>query len=287
MPGSSRKSAARNRALYTGEKPAAAQAGIPRDHSIGLDTCCPEQCEFRALMALGYLNYGVDYDGPAGWYLSVLSSYTITVSPRFDRTVIITDVPHNVAGRLLRGPAGGGGLPGLRIEEYRGHESYILRHMPTGAQLVITANSSGKPVGTQKDPHIHGLTTSVPLTDAEKEELARVPGMTAEARRLLAGIFSRITTQDPYGGWAIGNWFYDPLKRPGWLDSPRRPGYRRLRGSGDSWELQWESVPYLNDLVSALTGPVIGIPGAEAMSTPDRLVISLGGATLRLHSPRD
>jgi hypothetical protein len=284
MPASQRKAAARNRALYTGEKLTAAQAGISREHSMGLDTCRAEQHEFRALLALGYLNHGVDYDGPAGWHLSVLSSYTLTVSPRFERMVLITDVPHNVASRLLRGPMGGSGLPGLRVEEHRGHGNYVMRHLPTGAQFVITSNPSGTPTGARSEPYIDYLTTDTPLTSAEQLQLARVPHMTKDARRLLSGVFCRITTSDPHGGWAIGNWFYDPLGRPGWLDSPHRPGYRRLHGADDSWELQWESHPYPDDLASAMTDPVIGIPGANRVAIAGQLTIALEGATLRLLS---
>ncbi|MEU7051527.1 hypothetical protein [Streptomyces eurythermus] len=287
MPGSRRTAAARTRALYTGEKLAAARAGIARGHSLGLDTCRPEQCEFRALLALGYLNHGIDYDGPAGWHLSVLSAYTLTVSPRFERMVLITDVPDNVASRLLPSRWGMSGLPGLRIEEHRGHRSYVLRHLPTGAQLVVTGNASGTPTGARNKSYIDGLTTDTPLTAAEKDQLARFPRMSQEACRLVAGVLCRITTSDPNGRWAIGNWFYDPLERPGWLDSPRRPGYRRLYGGGDSWELDWESVPYPEDLAAALTDPVIGIPGAERRPTADDgLTISLGSATLRLRSRR-
>ncbi|MFD4769151.1 hypothetical protein [Streptomyces niveus] len=283
MPASQRTAAARTRVLYTGEKLTAARSGIARDQSLGLDTHHPEQCAFQALLALGYLNHGVDYDGPAGWHLSVLSTYTLTVSPRFERLVLITDVPDNVTGRLLRGPVGGSGLPGLRIEEHRGQRSYVLRHLPTGAQLVVTGNPSGTPAGARNKPYIDGLTTDTPLTSAEQDQLARVSSMSEEASRLVSGVFCRITTSDPHGRWAIGNWFYDPLKRPGWLDGAYRPAYRRLHGAGNSWELEWESDPYPDDLATALTDPVIGVAGAKRMSTADNLTIALGSATLRLN----
>ncbi|MDT9686689.1 hypothetical protein RND61_32185 [Streptomyces sp. TRM76323] len=158
--------------------------------------------------------------------------------------------------------------------------------MPTAAQFVVTGNPSGKPVGIRNDPYIDHLTTDTPLTTLEEEQLGSLPSMTADARHLLAGVFCRITTRDPYGAWAIGNWFYDPLERPGWLDSSNRPGYRRLHGSGDRWELQWDAHPHLEDLVSAMTDPVIGIPGAKAVSTDGRPAITFGGSTLLLHSRR-
>ncbi|MGV9786170.1 hypothetical protein [Streptomyces sp. NPDC003435] len=202
MPASTRKSVARVRAGYTGEKLTAAEAGIPRDLSIGLDACRPEQMALRALCAYGYLNHGTNYEGPVGWNLAVLSSYTIKLSPRFDHTAIITNVPHNVAGRLLRGPVGESGLPGLRMEAHHGHGNYILRHLPTGARLLVTFSASGKPVGAQRNLYIDALTTDVPLTSAEKQQLADVPHMTSAARRLLASMFSRITVRDPDDRWA-------------------------------------------------------------------------------------
>lgn len=287
MPASRRKAAARLRALYTGEKSAAAEAGVARDHSIGLDICRSDQHEVRALLAIGLLNQGVDYGGPAGWQLSVLSTYTFTVSPRFERLVLITDVPDNVANRLLRRPGGKTGLPGLRLEERRGHGSYILRHLPTYAQIVVTRNSFGAPTGARNEPYFNCMTTETPLTDTERDELAMVPRMTAEAQRLLAGVFSRIGARDPHGTWAVGNWFYDPLERPGWPDSARSPfEVRKLHGAEDHWELQWNAFPYPEDLAAAMTGPIVGIPGAKAISAAGDLIITLGGATLHFRAQR-
>ncbi|MGV9317570.1 hypothetical protein [Streptomyces sp. NPDC003660] len=283
MPASTRKSAARVRASYTGENLTAAEAGIPRDHSIGLDACRPEQMDLRALCAYGYLNHGTDYDGPAGWGLAILSSYTIKVSPRFDHMTVITNVPHNVAGRLLRGPGGRSGLPGLRIEAHHGHGNYILRHLPTGARLVVTPSPSGKPVGAQRDSYIDALTTDVPLTSTEERQLADVPHMTSAARRLLAGMFSRITVRDPDDRWALGNWFYDPLERPIRQDHSH-DWSRSLHGFGDNWELRWKFHPHPEDLISALTEPVIGIPGAKTLTTDGSPAVTLNGAMVRLHS---
>ncbi|MGP9021183.1 hypothetical protein ACT1U9_22655 [Streptomyces sp. BR1] len=287
MPASRRKATARIRALYTGEKPAAAQAGIARDHSIGLDACRSDQHQIRALLAIGFLNQGIDYDGPAGWQLAVLNTYTFTVSPRFERLALITDVPDNVANRLLRRPAGTTGLPGLRLEEYRSGGSYVMRHLPTCAQIVVTRNSFGAPTGTRKEPHSDCMTTDTPITDAERDQLATVPRMTMEAQCLLAGVFSRIGARDPHGTWAIGNWFYDPLERPGWLDNPRSPfEARKLHGADDSWELEWGAYPYPGDLATAMTDPVVGIPGARTVSAAGDLTITLGGAALHLRSRR-
>ncbi|EDY50175.1 conserved hypothetical protein [Streptomyces clavuligerus] len=275
---------ARTRALYTGEKLVAARAGIARDHSMGLDTCRPEQHELRALLGLGYLNHGFGHNGPAVWGLAALSSYTLTVSPRFDRLVLITKAPDNVALRLLRGPTGGSALPGLRIEECRGHGSYVLRHLPTTAQLVITNNPSGAPVGARRDAYFDSPTTETPLTAEEQRHLDRTADIASDARRLLSGIFCRITIIDPDGTWAIGNWYCDPLMRPGRRESFSLSGHRRLRGAKNTWELEWASHPHPDDLISALTDPVIGIPGARQVSVSGSPAITLGNATLRLHS---
>lgn len=285
MPESQRNTAARTRVRYTDEQFAAAKAGIARDYSIGLDVCLPEQRELRALLALGLLNRGYDYRTPAGWRMAALTTYTITASPRFHRMVLITDVPHNVVDYLLPEPNGVGGLPGLRVEEHRGHGSYIMRHLPTDAQFVVTDNPSGKPVGARRKSYVDFFTVDAPLTPGEREQLASVPPMTEHAQFLLAGVFCRISARDPHRRWAIGNWFYDPLQRSSWLDSDRSLGEdRKLQGAGDSWELRWDSYPYPDDLAASMTDPVIGIPGARTVSASDHLAITLGNATLRLRS---
>ncbi|MFF4172644.1 hypothetical protein [Streptomyces sp. NPDC001744] len=275
-------SVARLRAGYTGERLATAKAGISRKGSIGIDECRPEQLPFRALFALGYLsNDPHEYEGPTGWQTAVLSAYTVTFSPRWDRLVIITKVPDNVTSRLLPGPAGRSGLPGLRLVEHCGFSSYVLRHLPTGAEFVVTRNLSGKSAGTPSLPSIDGLTTAAPITKAEQEQLRRTPDMTEDAQRLLAGLLARTTTRDPGRSWAIGNWFYDPLKWPGWPDRNHR-GRRRLRGRGDHWVLSWDSFPYESDLVTAMTDPVIGVAEAQWGRDDGDTVITLGNATLRL-----
>ncbi|WP_329116242.1 hypothetical protein [Streptomyces sp. NBC_01465] len=287
MPESQRNLAARTRSLYTGEKFAAAKAGVARDHSIGLDACIPGQRKLRALLALGLLNRGYDYSTPAGWRIAALSAYTITASPRFNRLVLITDVPHNVVDYLLPEPNGAGGLPGLRVEEHRGYGTYIMRHLPTDAQFVVTDNPSGKPVGARSDSYVDFFTMATPLTPDELEQLARVPHMTEHAQCLLAGLLSRISARDPRSRWAIGNWFHDPLRRRGWFDSERSLGeIRKLHGAGDSWELQWDSYPYPDDLAASMTDPVIGIPGSKTVSAHDHLTVTLGNASLRLLSRR-
>ncbi|MEV7197752.1 hypothetical protein AB0N81_39070 [Streptomyces sp. NPDC093510] len=287
MPESQRKMAARTRSLYTGEGFDAAKAGIARDHSAGLDACAPGQRKLRALLALGLLNRGYDYSTPAGWHMATLSAYTITASPRFHRMVLITDVPHNVVDYLLPEPNGVGGLPGLRVEELRGYGTYVMRHLPTNAQFVVTNNPSGKPAGARSESYVDFFTVDAPLTPDEREQLAGVPPMTEHAQCLLAGVFCRISARDPHRGWAIGNWFYDPLRRPGWLDNDRSLGEdRNLQGAGDSWELRWDSYPYPDDLAAAMTDSVIGIPGARTVSAHDNLAITLGSATLRLRSRR-
>ncbi|MFI1280210.1 hypothetical protein ACH4U5_05505 [Streptomyces sp. NPDC020858] len=96
--------------------------------------------------------------------------------------------------------------------------------------------------------------------------LSLVPAMTGDARRLLAGLVTRYTLEDPAGQWAT-SWDGDPLDRPGDLREERLPFregvQRRLWGTGDHWELQWTGYPYPEDLATALTDPTVGVSGTR------------------------
>jgi len=220
--------------------------------------------------------------------LHTLVAYDITVSPRYNRLVLITDVPHNVAPYLLPSRDGGSSLPGLRLEEFRGRRTYIARHLPTGAQLVVTGNPSGT-WGASRRPSPRGDFYSVdePLTTSEQTQLDEVPGMGADAECLLAGLATRIATQDPRGRWAIGNWFSDPLQRSGWLNDGSEERYgKQLWGSANRWIFRWNGFPYVEDVATSLTAPQVGIPGATMHDAGDRVEVRLGAATLSLHGRR-
>ncbi|MFJ8919840.1 hypothetical protein ACIREK_10215 [Streptomyces sp. NPDC102415] len=291
MPESVKKSIARTRMGFTGEPKEGALAGIPRDGSLGLDACLPEQRTLRALLALGLFNrLGLgEARPPAWWGLHTLVAYDITASPRHNRLVLITDVPHNVAPYLLPGREGGSSLPGLRLEEFRGCNTYIARHLPTGAQLVITGNRSGTWSAAQRpSPRWEFFPVNEPLTESERTQLEQVPNMDTDAMRLLAGLTTRIAAQDPQGRWAIGNWFSDPLRRPGWLNadgSEERYG-KQLWGSAHQWSFRWNGFPYAEDVAASLTAPQVGLPGATAQDAGDHLIVRLGRTVLSLHGRR-
>ncbi|MEU2514417.1 hypothetical protein [Streptomyces syringium] len=291
MPRSTKKAIARVRMQYLGEPRAAASEAAPRDGSLGLDTCSPEQLRLRALMALGLFNRSGTWQphrGAAAWGLHTLVAYDIIVSPRFNRLVLITDVPHNVAPYLLPRSDGGSSLPGLRLEEFRGRHTYVARHLPTGAQLVITGNPSGTWAGKlRRSPRWDFHSTDMPLTESERTQLEEVPDMSEDAERLLAGLTSRIAARDPEGGWAIGNWFSDPLMRPGWLADQGEDRYeKQLQGARHQWTFRWNGFPFVEDVAASLTAPPIGVSGAIARDGGDHFEVRMGSATLRLNGQR-
>ncbi len=290
MPESVKKDIARTRAGFTGEPQLGALAGVPRDGSLGLDTCLPEQRTLRALLALGLFNrLGLEEARPPAWWgLHTLVAYDITASPRHNRLVLITDVPHNVAPYLLPSRDGGSSLPGLRLEEFRGRRTYVARHLPTGAQLVVTGNPSGTWSATQRpSPRWDFFSVDEPLTKSERTKLEQVPDMSAGAECLLAGLTARIAAQDPQGRWAIGNWFSDPLQRPGWHNAGSEERYgKQLWGSAHQWSFRWNGFPYVEDVAASLTSPQVGVPGATVHDVGDRLDVRLGRTTLSLHGRR-
>ncbi|QNT95823.1 hypothetical protein HEP81_05571 [Streptomyces griseofuscus] len=291
MPRSTHKSVARARMQYLGEPKAAALGSVPRDGSLGLDACSPEQRKLRALLALGLFNragFWQPHHGAAAGGIHTLVAYDIIVSPRFKSLVLITDVPHNVAPYLLPSSDGGSSLPGLCLEEVRGKRTYIARHMPTGAQLVITGNPSGTWGGkAHRSPRWDFFPVTEPLTGAERTRLAEVPDMSEDAERLLAGLTCRIAAQDADGKWAIGNWFSDPLMRPGWLTDHGEDRYmKQLRGSGNRWSLQWNGFPFVEDVAASLTASPIGVSSASARDAGDHHEVRLGSAILRLVGQR-
>jgi hypothetical protein len=290
MPESVKKAIARTRVGFTSEPEEGAFAGVPRDGSLGLDTCLSEQRTLRALLALGLFNrLGLgEARPPAQWGLHTLVAYDITASPRYNRLVLITDVPHNVAPYLLPSSDGGSSLPGLRLEEFRGRRTYLARHLPTGAQVVITGNPSGTWGSSRRpSPGRDFYSVDKPLTPSEQTQLDEVPGMGADAECLLAGLATRIATQDPQGRWAIGNWFSDPLRRSGWLNDGSEERYgKQLWGSADRWAFRWNGFPYVEDVAASLTAPQVGIPGATMHDAGDCLEVRLRAATLSLHGRR-
>lgn len=286
MPSSLRRRAAQIRRRYTGEKDTAARAGVGRDGSHGLDECSPAQAQLRSLIALGFLN---STHSDLGWSLSVLSAYTTTVSPRYDRLVLVADAPTNVAEHLVPNDRGNPGLPGLRHDLYLFNEraeddyniTHVLRHLPTGGRIVVTDHPAGKVTGEPRETVRTRLMlpVDVQLRPAEEALLRAAPPMSASTRTLLAAVFCRRSTRDPAGGWALGSWFYDPLNR---TDRGAASGDRRLTGTGDTWELRWTGYPYLVDVIACLTDPAIGLAGLTVTRDQAGIAVHFETASLRL-----
>lgn len=291
MPKSTTKNVARARVRYLGEPLKAAKAGVPRDDTLGVDTCTAGQQRLRALIALGLFNRDYlrpDHE-PAAWGLHTLVAYDIFPSPRYDRLVLITDVPHNVAPYLLPSRLGGASLPGLRLEGFVGGSTYITRHLPTGAELVVTGNPSGTWGGKQsRSPRRESFyTVDKPLTSWEQERLDRLPAMSHDVMQLLAGLTSRIAARNPNNTWALGNWFSDPLARPFWGGDEGGDRYEKeLTGTGSHWTLRWKGFPYAEDVAASLTEPPLSIPDATVLEAGGRPQVRLGKATLSLYGRR-
>ncbi|MCB5909654.1 hypothetical protein [Streptomyces pinistramenti] len=291
MPRSTNKAIARARMQYLGEPRAAALHAVPRDGSLGLDTCSPEQRRLRALMTLGLFNRPGSWQphrGIAAWGLHTLVAYDIIASPRFNRLVVIADVPHNVAPYLLPSRDGGSSLPGLRLEEFRGRRTCVTRHLPTGAQLVITGNSSGAWDGNLRPfPRWDFYPVNRLHTRPERAQLEEVPDMSEDTERLLAGLMCCIAARGAEGRWAIGNWFSDLPMRPGWLRDEGEDRYeKQLQGSGRQWTFRWNGFPHVDDVAASLTASPIGSSGAVARDTGDHFEVRLDDATLRLNGQR-
>ncbi|MGW1378983.1 hypothetical protein ACWD6P_32605 [Streptomyces sp. NPDC002446] len=288
MPNSGKKKAARSRMRFTGECYEAALSGIPNSRDHGLDSCNPGQEKLRALLALALFNTGYDAGQPGYWAIHNLTVYTITPSPRHNRLVLIADTPRNVVGYLIRRAAGRVRLPGLRLVEQRGQETFITRHLPTGAELIVTgepAGFSGRAIRKVNPRRYANL--SEPISDEENAELLRIPEMSDDARKLLSGLMVRISLIDAQDrAWAVGNWYWDPLERPGEDEKIREEVTnginRRLYGQGGMWNLAWNGFPYHSDVALALTDPNIGIREARLAEHDGDYEISLGEAALRI-----
>ena len=288
---SNRRTSALLRGAFTGEEFEAARAGTARDGSPGLDTCTDSQRRLRVRLALGLFNdYAKDY-GNNSWCCPAVCSYNVTFSPRMNSLVVITDCPRNVAGRIV---ARGEGLrvPGLRYnpdKECSQHTVHII-DIVSGAEMIVTDRVTGRikpgPAKLERSRIAAARDLGMlELTEAEEQALGQIPEMTPAIEILLAALTVRLDARDPQGGWAMGYWFWDPLDRPGAPRVSSAYGFQRvLHGRGNRWELRWSEFPYVQDVATMLTHPVIGIPGCEARPVSDGYDIALGNSTLALRS---
>ncbi|MFE9132162.1 hypothetical protein ACFYOF_43285 [Streptomyces sp. NPDC007148] len=289
MPASPRRHAARLRAAYTRETPSLAAPGISRcdrgvaslRSSLGLDACTAPQRRLRALLALGMFNHGPTSLWPRRISLADVTRYSLVVSARHDDLVITARAPYNVTCWLVgRDNHPHVGLPGLRVEDSY-DDGWRLRHLPTGATMTVTGHRHGHLQGPH-DPGSNSYclwTTDVPVNDEEHARLNVLPDLTDDTETLLAALTVRLCAHAPDGSWDVGLWYYDLTDRP----KRGHAHHRRLLVDGDQCTLHWDSDPHPEDLVAALTDPVIGLPGAVARPTFDGWLLQYGRACLTAH----
>ncbi|MGW7350437.1 hypothetical protein [Streptomyces sp. NPDC054784] len=284
MPHTTAKTASLRRAGFTGEVPATALPGIDRYGGLGLDRCTPEQTELRALLALACFNHGALAAPRLRWRVGQIGAYGPIISPRFDHLVLIVGASNNVVLRLV-GSSTDPHIPGMRVEAHLGYHLWRLRHLPSGAQMYISERSTLPPGREHARPltNVCGhLSVEQPLTVDEHAKLAAVPEISRSMKRLLAGIWVRMSLRDPDGSFDLGGWFTDPLNR-----STERAGWTptsRLWGHEKRWDLEWRGYPFPTDLIAALTHQTAGIEGVTVDRTSQHSwLLRLEDAELQLH----
>lgn len=285
MPHSKTRRAIALRRKYTQEKTKSAAAGVARAGGLGLDECTARQQDLRATLALLLFNTETVMIGR--WpkpqmvirpeHVSTITCYDSVVSPRRDHLVLVSHAPDNVADYFAK--EGRGSVAGFRrgamAPTERGYRCYDLVYVPTGALLTVTSDKHGPDparvaVGQARAAALSAGGTE--LTHEERCDVAALPGMSPDAKRLLAGLAVRANLVDPYGRWYLGAWFGQDK--------------RRLIGSDDHWDMEWfGGYPSADDLVACLTDPKIGIRGGSARSIgPSHHQLSLGDARLTIRA---
>ncbi|MFJ3408312.1 hypothetical protein [Promicromonospora sp. NPDC090134] len=192
------------------------------------------------------------------------------------------------ADDLVPNRQGNDGLPGLRLERTLSRDTghydltigHILRHLPSGGQIVVTNDAHARIIG--KDDQLQHerriAPYDLPVLPHEHDLLRGTPRMSSDARVLLAAVICRLSTREPSGGWALGNRHDTPSRH--WR-APFVDDTQTLTGEGDHWVLRWSGYPPMSDLVRALTDPTIGL--AETTVTRDQKAAVLQFGTASLH----
>lgn len=289
MPSSTRRQAARIRAAYTRETPSLAARGIARHvpntpslgNALGLDVCTSAQRQLRALLALGMFNHGPTSLWPRLVSLADITRYTLVISPHYDDLVITARAPYNVACWLVgRDKLPDIGLPGLRVESSYA-EGWRLRHLPTGATLTLAGDRDGRLQGPPDRGSNYAClwASDVPLRAEEHAALSALPYLSADTQTLLAALTVRLCAHGPDGSWDIAMWFNDLSDRP----DRGHAHHRRLSVEGNQCTLHRDSDPHPEDLLAALTDPVIGLAEAAGHPTRDGWLLHHKRACLTAH----
>lgn len=287
----------RVRAEHTGEDRVTARQGVHRS-GMGLDSCTPAQQRLRTLLGQHLFNAGDASALPYRSMVHVLTHYTLLMSPRYDDLVLITDAPTNVVGYLVPGgskgkPGPASEIPGLRLDWVSGADrsdgpDYHLVHLPSGARMTVTAQRRT----SFTDRRISGpgcssgygwWTTEDGLTSDEQDQLLDLVTPPNGVARIISALVVRMRARDPQGRWAMGNWWNDPLKRPGRPCGCYRAS-RRLMPGGRHWLLEWCGYPYAADVAAMLSDSEFGLHQATVTLGGDHLTITVDRDGLRIRT---
>ncbi|GIG67347.1 hypothetical protein [Phytomonospora endophytica] len=287
MPRSTRTRLAKQRSARSRENYSTARFSVGCRNNIGLDDCTPAQLALRYLLAAFIFDTAPVGTGGHSLSPSTLTCYSITPSARFDELVLVTDAPDNVTGYLVPTDPEFIGIPGLRIVHIE-QSDYHMLHLPSGALMRVTRRSTVKgrklPPQGLRDTERGWWTPQHPLSAAEEQAMAahRLPSL--DAQTLLAALITRWNFRDPHQTWAA-SWFYDPFDRPG--DHQHRAWggpYRRLKGAGDDWHLEWNQCPAHPDIAAMLTDPIVGLSDTIAtVHNSHHIELSYKSAKLSLY----
>ncbi|MEV7099033.1 hypothetical protein AB0M80_40000 [Amycolatopsis sp. NPDC051045] len=199
----------------------------------------------------------------------------VVVSPQYDDLSILTEDPDHLVQCLAdTANDSGHGIPGLRPVEVEGAgDALLLKHHPTGALLRMRYHSYYTP--DQRTPpwffptNWRRLRRDPQLGTQERNAFDAIPSMHEDAVDLLAGLVARLTCRRGDEGWAVGWLISNPTPRP--FREQSGFDFIQLWGDDTNWTLQWggcSAVP-TSDVVRVLTHPVIGIPGARAVTSSE------------------
>jgi len=276
---------AHQRASFLGESRESARSIVGARNSPRIDECSAAQRDVRALMAMYALNHD-PYNRERLFNdtaLAALTTYDFILSPRHDELVIVSNAPDNIAHRLLGSPLG------LRFvdeaETEQENRIYRMAHFSSGARVTSTSAKnllgSGKTASGDAAPDglnpgydfAPGKHLDRPLTPNELASADWLGKLNPDFKALLAGLFVRLCAReialvegDDRPRWAVGNFYWDPLRRePAEWWARQRPHSRvRLRRLRSVLELRWSGPPFPSDIADALTDPVCGLRGATA-----------------------